>query len=197
MKVESKAKPESKAEQPEATAQIEQLASPPAPEKPADDEVTALKAALAAEKARVAGYEAEAKKRADAELTEAERLKKQLSEAEQKAQQLASDMEQASKRHSFALAAREAGCLDVDLAFGTLAADALTVSDGKVLGVEKALKTLREAKPFLFGAVASGSAGNGAVLPGGGQVSADAIRAMSAEEFVKFRSQVRSGKIKL
>ncbi|MBI3926097.1 MAG: phage scaffolding protein [Armatimonadetes bacterium] len=125
----------------------------------------------------------EAEKLRRAQMSDAERAKADAAEATKRAEAAEGKWRQATLRGAFEREASKLGVHDLDGAFRLADLEAVSVDeDGKVKGLEKALKALQEVKPYLFGqhrrAVGSGggvTSGAGAATSGNQAVN-DRIR---------------------
>lgn len=108
-------------------------------------------------KTKLSTFEQAEKERQEAEMTELEKLQAQLAEKDTKEQTLAqqlADLEKAVQnekiRNAFNQVATSQNVNHLDDAFVLADLSAVTVEDGKVVGMEDAIKTLVDNKPFLI-----------------------------------------------
>jgi hypothetical protein len=94
-------------------------------------------------------FEEAEKKRQEAELSETERLKKQLDEAKAERERLLANMQETQMRSAVERAAATMRFHDPADAYALADLSSVTVEDGKVNGVDAALKALAKAKPHL------------------------------------------------
>jgi len=106
---------------------------------------------------RLADLEAAETKRKQAEMSELDKFKAQVAEKESALQALQNELAASRKRQEFSLAARR---LELKFASAEAEADAFSLADlseveigedGKVSGMDDALKALKKSKPYLFG----------------------------------------------
>lgn len=87
-----------------------------------------------------------------ANATDLERAQKEAADATARAEQAEAAAKAAAIRSSVVAAAAGSGAVDADAVYALLDKNALTVADdGTVTGVDDAVKTLMEAKPYLVG----------------------------------------------
>ncbi|MEY8188644.1 Clp protease ClpB [Peribacillus simplex] len=108
-------------------------------------------------KTKLSTFEQAEKERQEAEMTELEKLQAQLAEKDTKEQTLAqqlADLEKAVQnekiRNAFNQIATSNQIAHLDDAFVLADLSAVTVEDGKVVGMEDAIKALVDNKPFLI-----------------------------------------------
>ncbi|MED3832938.1 Clp protease ClpB [Peribacillus frigoritolerans] len=108
-------------------------------------------------KTKLSTFEQAEKERQEAEMTELEKLQAQLAEKDTKEQTLAqqlADLEEAVQnekiRNAFNQIATSNQIAHLDDAFVLADLSAVTVEDGKVVGMEDAIKALVDNKPFLI-----------------------------------------------
>jgi len=108
-------------------------------------------------KTKLSTFEQAEKERQEAEMTELEKLQAQLAEKDTKEQTLAqqlADLEKAVQnekiRNAFNQIATSQNVNHLDDAFVLADLSAVTVEDGKVVGMEDAIKALVDNKPFLL-----------------------------------------------
>lgn len=94
--------------------------------------------------------EATKAKQAEAELTEVQKAQKRAEEAEQRMKQLEASQRESAIRHAVEMAAAKMNFHDVQDAYRLADLVGVDVNDGKVTGVEDALKALATSKPHLI-----------------------------------------------
>ena len=99
----------------------------------------------------------------DAKKSELERAQALVADAEARAKAAEERIAKALTKAAVSTAAAKAGAIDADAVLALLPADSVTIEGDEVIGVEAALKALRESKPYLFGKAkpAPGSADGG------------------------------------
>lgn len=141
--------------------------------------------------------------RKTAELSEVERLKKEKADLEGERETLRGQVKNQLIQSRFEAAAAKMGAVDTEAAFKLADLSGVEMdAEGKVTGVEEALKSLKQARPFLFGeAPAKAVGGNGGGNPGGQNApksfTADELKKMSSDEFKKAREAIKAGKAKI
>lgn len=105
--------------------------------------------------------EAELKKLQDSQLSETERASKRLQELEAKHATFESERQTLQLQMQVERMARQLGIVDEDAAYKLLDTSSIKWQDGKPIGVDEALKSLVESKPYLVA-----SAQSGPVIPG-------------------------------
>ncbi|MBA9027525.1 phage scaffolding protein [Peribacillus huizhouensis] len=108
-------------------------------------------------KTKLTTFEQAEKERQEAEMTELEKLQAQLAEKDTKEQTLAQQLAELEKavqnekiRNEFIKVATSQNIAFLDDAFSLADLTAVTVEDGKVVGMDVAIQTLVDNKPFLL-----------------------------------------------
>lgn len=142
--------------------------------------------------------------RKTAELSEVERLKKEKADLEAERQSLQGQIKTQAIQSRFEAAAAKLGAVDTEAAFKLADLSGVEMdADGKVTGVEEALKSLKQARPFLFGEPSAPKSvgGNGGGNPGGQNApkayTSEDLKKMSPDEFKQAREAIKAGKAKL
>ena len=128
-------------------------------------ELTEIRKALKKANAEVAerrkaleAYETAEKQRKEAEMSEVEKAQKQAAEIKAAYEALQTQLQTEKRRGAVTLAATAANFHNPADAFAFLADDAVTITDdGKVEGVDEAIKELAKARPYLVKAPAAGT----------------------------------------
>jgi hypothetical protein len=125
----------------------------------------------------------------DANKSELEKAQAAIAEANQRAAAAEERIAKALTRAAVSDAAAKAGAIDTDAVFALLPSDAVTIDGDSVKGVEDAIKSLRESKPYLFGKVkpAPGSADGGRQSDKPAQWTRDDLKGKSSAEIEKAR----------
>lgn len=133
-----------------------------------------------------------------AEMTEIERYKAEAEQHKRDAEETRNRLAETRKHHAFKLAATQAGAIDVNAALKLADLSTLDFDGDQVIGVDAALKSLKKASPYLFGAhpVSSGS-GGGNPSSGAPALTPDKVRGMNRAQLAELEQQLARGEIKL
>lgn len=126
----------------------------------------------------------ELERAAEARKNQMSELEKTQAELERLKSERDTALSQANERllqAEIMVQAREMGFVDADDAFRLLDREGVTIEDGKVSGVEDALKSLAEAKPHLLGQGTGGPAKGGSDFDGGAANNAGTYEQQIAE----------------
>jgi len=119
--------------------------------KSALDKERAANKGVAEKLKRLADLEAAEKKRKEAEMSELDKAKAKLAEAEQKLAQQTKEMNTFRIKHAVEITAGKLGFQNPEDAYQLADLSAVEITDeGKVAGVEEALKALAKSRPYLL-----------------------------------------------
>jgi hypothetical protein len=122
---------------------------------------------------KLAEYEAAEQKRKEAEMTELEKARAAVDKAEAERQAALQQASAMVLRSTIVAQAAALGFADPEDAYKMLDTSDLSVEDGKAPGVEDALKSLAEAKPYLLRVEKKTPPQLNPANPGGGNANAE------------------------
>jgi len=161
-------------------------------------EMRVLRKQLKEAQQRISAADLAAAERAKAEMSEVERYKSEAEQYKKQFEETQSRFVETQKHNAFKLAAHQAGAVDVNAALKLADLSTVDLDGDQVIGIEAALKSLKKASPYLFGATPAAAGSGGGNPPSGApSLTSERLKGMSRAEMAELEQKLARGEIKL